>query len=215
MATGRPLSFRVCTGGSGFCRRDAAKTSAPRGFRRAWCLGPARDKDKRDAMAFSPHDERFMDLALALGRRGLGNAWPNPAVGAVVVDAAGDVPVIVAAASCSIHPEPRSRCSADGDTNATAAFRRSAGRNSHILVCFAEAKARGADLIRRRLSASNLFSKFLEATESTPLTLCHDRKCVGFVFGGGCSREERYSRAHSLASSSRWRRSAEGTCAGA
>ena len=25
-----------------------------------------------------------MDLALALGRRGLGNAWPNPAVGAVV-----------------------------------------------------------------------------------------------------------------------------------
>jgi diaminohydroxyphosphoribosylaminopyrimidine deaminase / 5-amino-6-(5-phosphoribosylamino)uracil reductase len=50
-------------------------------------------------MAFSPHDERFderfMDLALALGRRGLGNAWPNPAVGAVVVGAAGDVPVIV------------------------------------------------------------------------------------------------------------------------
>jgi diaminohydroxyphosphoribosylaminopyrimidine deaminase / 5-amino-6-(5-phosphoribosylamino)uracil reductase len=46
-------------------------------------------------MAFSPHDERFMDLALALGRRGLGNAWPNPAVGAVVVDPAGDVPVIV------------------------------------------------------------------------------------------------------------------------
>jgi diaminohydroxyphosphoribosylaminopyrimidine deaminase / 5-amino-6-(5-phosphoribosylamino)uracil reductase len=50
-------------------------------------------------MAFSPHnerfDERFMDLALALGRRGLGNAWPNPAVGTVVVDDASDVPVIV------------------------------------------------------------------------------------------------------------------------
>ena len=30
-------------------------------------------------------DHRFMTLALALGRRGLGNAWPNPAVGAVVV----------------------------------------------------------------------------------------------------------------------------------
>ena len=28
---------------------------------------------------------RFMALALTLGRRGLGNAWPNPAVGAVVV----------------------------------------------------------------------------------------------------------------------------------
>jgi diaminohydroxyphosphoribosylaminopyrimidine deaminase/5-amino-6-(5-phosphoribosylamino)uracil reductase len=30
-------------------------------------------------------DARFMAIALALGRRGLGNAWPNPAVGAVVV----------------------------------------------------------------------------------------------------------------------------------
>src|ERR1051325_7381680 len=30
-------------------------------------------------------DQRFMALALTLGRRGLGNAWPNPAVGAVVV----------------------------------------------------------------------------------------------------------------------------------
>lgn len=41
-------------------------------------------------------DRRFMSLALALGRRGLGNTWPNPAVGAVVVrlDDDGD-PVIV------------------------------------------------------------------------------------------------------------------------
>src|SRR4029078_6213752 len=30
-------------------------------------------------------DERFMRLALTLGRRGLGRTWPNPAVGAVVV----------------------------------------------------------------------------------------------------------------------------------
>jgi diaminohydroxyphosphoribosylaminopyrimidine deaminase / 5-amino-6-(5-phosphoribosylamino)uracil reductase len=30
-------------------------------------------------------DNRFMALALTLGRRGLGNAWPNPAVGAVIV----------------------------------------------------------------------------------------------------------------------------------
>jgi diaminohydroxyphosphoribosylaminopyrimidine deaminase/5-amino-6-(5-phosphoribosylamino)uracil reductase len=30
-------------------------------------------------------DLRFMQLALTLGRRGLGNAWPNPAVGAVIV----------------------------------------------------------------------------------------------------------------------------------
>ena len=30
-------------------------------------------------------DGRFMALALALGRRGLGRTWPNPAVGAVIV----------------------------------------------------------------------------------------------------------------------------------
>jgi diaminohydroxyphosphoribosylaminopyrimidine deaminase/5-amino-6-(5-phosphoribosylamino)uracil reductase len=30
-------------------------------------------------------DARFMALALALGRRGLGNTWPNPAVGSVIV----------------------------------------------------------------------------------------------------------------------------------
>jgi diaminohydroxyphosphoribosylaminopyrimidine deaminase/5-amino-6-(5-phosphoribosylamino)uracil reductase len=36
----------------------------------------------RDAKAA---DQRFMQLALALGRRGQGRTWPNPAVGAVVV----------------------------------------------------------------------------------------------------------------------------------
>ena len=40
-------------------------------------------------------DARFMALALALGRRGLGNAWPNPAVGAVVVRYDDGKPVIV------------------------------------------------------------------------------------------------------------------------
>ena len=30
-------------------------------------------------------DQRFMELALSLGRRGQGRTWPNPAVGAVVV----------------------------------------------------------------------------------------------------------------------------------
>jgi diaminohydroxyphosphoribosylaminopyrimidine deaminase/5-amino-6-(5-phosphoribosylamino)uracil reductase len=33
----------------------------------------------------SGDDARFMALALALGRRGLGRTWPNPAVGAVIV----------------------------------------------------------------------------------------------------------------------------------
>src|SRR6187401_824583 len=32
-----------------------------------------------------PDDERFMRLALGLGRRNLGHTWPNPAVGAVIV----------------------------------------------------------------------------------------------------------------------------------
>jgi diaminohydroxyphosphoribosylaminopyrimidine deaminase / 5-amino-6-(5-phosphoribosylamino)uracil reductase len=40
-------------------------------------------------------DIKFMALALALGRRGLGNTWPNPAVGAVVVRDEGGAPVIV------------------------------------------------------------------------------------------------------------------------
>jgi diaminohydroxyphosphoribosylaminopyrimidine deaminase / 5-amino-6-(5-phosphoribosylamino)uracil reductase len=39
-------------------------------------------------------DQRFMSLALALGRRGLGNTWPNPAVGAVVVRHDGE-PIII------------------------------------------------------------------------------------------------------------------------
>jgi len=40
-------------------------------------------------------DARFMAVALALGRRGLGNTWPNPAVGALVVRDDGVGPVIV------------------------------------------------------------------------------------------------------------------------
>jgi diaminohydroxyphosphoribosylaminopyrimidine deaminase / 5-amino-6-(5-phosphoribosylamino)uracil reductase len=36
-------------------------------------------------MAQSNDDARYMALALALGRRGLGRTWPNPAVGAVIV----------------------------------------------------------------------------------------------------------------------------------
>ncbi|MDP2408703.1 MAG: bifunctional diaminohydroxyphosphoribosylaminopyrimidine deaminase/5-amino-6-(5-phosphoribosylamino)uracil reductase RibD [Pseudolabrys sp.] len=35
--------------------------------------------------ALAADDVRFMRLALSLGRRGLGNAWPNPAVGCVIV----------------------------------------------------------------------------------------------------------------------------------
>jgi len=48
-----------------------------------------REKSKANKMAdkqaAKDADRRFMELALALGRRGLGRTWPNPAVGAVVV----------------------------------------------------------------------------------------------------------------------------------
>ncbi len=36
-------------------------------------------------VAAAADDARYMELALSLGRRGLGNTWPNPAVGAVIV----------------------------------------------------------------------------------------------------------------------------------
>lgn len=40
-------------------------------------------------------DAHFMSIALALGRRGLGRTWPNPAVGAVIVRREGGKSVIV------------------------------------------------------------------------------------------------------------------------
>ena len=51
---------------------------------------------ERPPMSVDPtlHD-RFMATALALGRRGLGRAWPNPAVGAVLVRPSAAGPVVV------------------------------------------------------------------------------------------------------------------------
>jgi diaminohydroxyphosphoribosylaminopyrimidine deaminase / 5-amino-6-(5-phosphoribosylamino)uracil reductase len=40
---------------------------------------------EQGAAAAGADDARFMQLAFTLGRRGLGNTWPNPAVGAVIV----------------------------------------------------------------------------------------------------------------------------------
>jgi diaminohydroxyphosphoribosylaminopyrimidine deaminase/5-amino-6-(5-phosphoribosylamino)uracil reductase len=48
------------------------------------------------AAALGPHDERFMRLALALGHRHLGLTWPNPSVGALVVDESEATPRILA-----------------------------------------------------------------------------------------------------------------------
>jgi diaminohydroxyphosphoribosylaminopyrimidine deaminase / 5-amino-6-(5-phosphoribosylamino)uracil reductase len=43
------------------------------------------DQLRQKYQASQETDQRFMQLALTLGRRGLGRTWPNPAVGAVVV----------------------------------------------------------------------------------------------------------------------------------
>jgi diaminohydroxyphosphoribosylaminopyrimidine deaminase / 5-amino-6-(5-phosphoribosylamino)uracil reductase len=43
------------------------------------------DRVAQDYNAARAADRRYMQLALTLGRRGLGRTWPNPAVGAVVV----------------------------------------------------------------------------------------------------------------------------------
>lgn len=43
------------------------------------------DATAQAASATAAGDARYMQNALALGRRGLGNTWPNPAVGAVIV----------------------------------------------------------------------------------------------------------------------------------
>jgi diaminohydroxyphosphoribosylaminopyrimidine deaminase/5-amino-6-(5-phosphoribosylamino)uracil reductase len=43
------------------------------------------DQFREKSRANRDADRRFMQLALALGRRGQGRTWPNPAVGAVVV----------------------------------------------------------------------------------------------------------------------------------
>ncbi len=42
-------------------------------------------QDTAQDNAAATADRRFMELALSLGRRGLGRTWPNPAVGAVIV----------------------------------------------------------------------------------------------------------------------------------
>jgi diaminohydroxyphosphoribosylaminopyrimidine deaminase/5-amino-6-(5-phosphoribosylamino)uracil reductase len=44
------------------------------------------DQYAEKSKASKAADQRFMALALALGRRGQGRTWPNPAVGAVIVN---------------------------------------------------------------------------------------------------------------------------------
>jgi diaminohydroxyphosphoribosylaminopyrimidine deaminase / 5-amino-6-(5-phosphoribosylamino)uracil reductase len=46
----------------------------------------SRAEEARRALQLNPCDLSAMTLALALGRRGLGQCWPNPSVGAVIAD---------------------------------------------------------------------------------------------------------------------------------
>jgi diaminohydroxyphosphoribosylaminopyrimidine deaminase/5-amino-6-(5-phosphoribosylamino)uracil reductase len=71
-----------------------------------------------------PHDARLLALAISLGRRNLGLTWPNPSVGAVVVDETGRSPRILAAAATAPggrpHAEPQALAQAgEGARGAT------------------------------------------------------------------------------------------------
>lgn len=46
------------------------------------------ETDRAHGDAMTARDIRFMQMALSLGRRGLGTVWPNPAVGCVIVQGA-------------------------------------------------------------------------------------------------------------------------------
>lgn len=65
-------------------------------------------------------DARFMALAFALGRRGLGQTWPNPAVGAVVVRDTDDGPMIVGRGWTQVHGRPHAETEALGRAGAAA-----------------------------------------------------------------------------------------------
>ena len=66
-------------------RRGRAKARADQAAGRSAKMSDAGTREAEAAPANPALDQRFMQLALALGRRGLGRTWPNPAVGAVIV----------------------------------------------------------------------------------------------------------------------------------
>jgi diaminohydroxyphosphoribosylaminopyrimidine deaminase / 5-amino-6-(5-phosphoribosylamino)uracil reductase len=55
---------------------------SPQAGAAAHAVNQVRTQDRNQGQS---QDRRYMALALALGRRGLGRTWPNPAVGAVIV----------------------------------------------------------------------------------------------------------------------------------
>ncbi|MFZ0115020.1 MAG: bifunctional diaminohydroxyphosphoribosylaminopyrimidine deaminase/5-amino-6-(5-phosphoribosylamino)uracil reductase RibD, partial [Xanthobacteraceae bacterium] len=71
------------------------------------------------ATATTDSDVRFMAQALALGRRGLGRTWPNPAVGAVIVRS--DAPIIVGRGNTEAGGRPHAETQALARAGAAAA----------------------------------------------------------------------------------------------
>ena len=68
------------------------------------------------------NDERFMALALSLGRRGMGRVWPNPAVGCVIVKQGRIVGRGWTADGGRPHAEPQALTQAGADARGATAY---------------------------------------------------------------------------------------------
>ena len=70
----------------------------------------------------SADDHRFMALAMALGRRGLGQTWPNPAVGCVIVREGRIVGRATTAPGGRPHAEPQALAQAGAAARGATAY---------------------------------------------------------------------------------------------
>jgi diaminohydroxyphosphoribosylaminopyrimidine deaminase/5-amino-6-(5-phosphoribosylamino)uracil reductase len=78
----------------------------------------SRAEEARRALQLDSHDLSAMTLALALGRRGLGQCWPNPSVGAVIAESSGGR--IIAAAWTGQGGRPHAEAVALGEAGEAA-----------------------------------------------------------------------------------------------
>ena len=73
-----------------------------------------------DGMAMTDADHRYMRAALRLSRRGLGQTWPNPSVGAIVVDGCGaDGPLVLGSGTTANAGRPHAERIALADAAAS------------------------------------------------------------------------------------------------
>src|SRR3546814_19633447 len=64
---------------------DGCSSDLPRTSRNSLARWAAPEPTMTEQRAVPGQDERYMRIALGLAARGLGNTWPNPAVGCVIV----------------------------------------------------------------------------------------------------------------------------------